>query len=526
MNKGKHLLLWACIVSVPTFCIFSSSLYGLEQTSKDSSQTRADLISIDILKAFGPLEKQPVRFLHDAHTEALAKKKLDCSACHLKENDRYSPKFKRIKDTDRIKVMNLYHKECISCHGEMKVAQEKTGPVECDDCHREKVQYISSRQPMGFDNSLHFRHAEAQDKKCEQCHHEYNEKEKKLFYAKGKEGTCRYCHKPETEGNVVSMPIASHIACVNCHLQNHAKKIAAGPVNCSGCHDLEAQQKIKKISPVPRMDRNQPDVVLLKASPTTAGERVEKQNRMNYVPFDHKEHEAYNETCRVCHHETLNPCNQCHTLSGTSEGKEVNLEKAMHQLNTNKSCIGCHSIKQEAENCAGCHALMRKTRTQGDDSCLQCHMMPAKDMGNILNPDEEKALTAEMLKSRNPGTGAYHEEDVPEKVVIKNISKEYEAVDFPHRKIVNALVNNIKDNKLAGYFHNPDGTICKGCHHNSPLSKNPPQCGSCHGKTFDEQNPLKPGIKGAYHLQCIVCHNIMKITKVDGCTKCHKEKTN
>lgn len=120
--------------------------------------------------------------------------------------------------------------------------------------------------------------------------------------------------------------------------------------------------------------------------------------------------------------------------------------------------------------------------------------------------------------------GVYDDNEIPEKVIIKNLSREYGAVLFPHRKIVKTLVSNIKDNKLAGYFHSREGSICKGCHHNSPLSKKPPQCGNCHAETHDVKNPLKPGIKGAYHLQCIRCHGIMNITKVDGCTKCHEEK--
>jgi hypothetical protein len=526
MNKAKHLLRLAWIIAVSIFFIYCTSIYGVEQIFKEPSQPRADVIQIDIMQSFGHLERQPVEFLHDAHTEALAKKNLDCAACHLTENDRLSLKFKRIKDSGRIEVMNLYHKECISCHGEMKVAHEKAGPVECDGCHREKTPYVSSRQPMGFDNSLHFRHSEAQEKKCERCHHEYDEKEKKLFYAKKKEGTCRYCHKPETKDKVISMRLASHIACINCHSKNLAKHLVAGPVTCWGCHDPAAQQKIKKIFPVPRMERKQPDVVLLKTAQKEIEADIEKPNRMNFVPFDHQAHETYNNTCRVCHHETLKPCNQCHTLSGIKEGKEVTLEKSMHQVDTKKSCMGCHGIQQENKNCAGCHALMGRALTKEDDSCLKCHMVPAIEKEKILNPDIEKSMAADMLKSRKPVTGTYQEEDIPEKVVIKNLSKEYEAVDFPHRKIVKALVNNIKDNKLAGYFHGQEGTICKGCHHNSPISKKPPQCGNCHGKSFDEKNPLKPGILGAYHQQCMGCHQEMDMKKPVGCTDCHKLKIN
>jgi len=523
MKKGKHLLSLSCVLAVSTLLLYRTSIGGPEQTLKAPSLHRADVIQIDIMKSFGPLEKQPVEFLHDAHTDALAKKNLDCTICHLTEKNHLFPKFKRIKDTDRIEVMNLYHQECISCHGEMKVAREKSGPVECDDCHQKKARSISSRNPMGFDSSLHFRHSEAQEKKCERCHHEYNEKEKKLFYAKGKEGTCRYCHLSETKDKIISMRLASHIACIHCHNENLAKNLAGGPVTCTGCHDPAAQQTIRKIMPVPRMDRKQPDVVLLKTAQKMTDADMEKPDRMNFVPFDHKGHEGYNDTCRVCHHESLKPCNECHTLSGTKEGKEVNLATAMHQTDTNKSCIGCHEKNMENKNCAGCHALMGRKLKKEDEFCLTCHMTPLPEKEKISTPDTETVLAADMLRSRNPVTGTYHEDDIPEKVVIKHLSKEYEAVDFPHRKIVLALVNNIKDNKLAGHFHRQEGTLCIGCHHHSPASKKPPQCRNCHGKSFDEKNPLKPGIIGAYHQQCMDCHQVMDIQKPSGCTDCHKK---
>jgi hypothetical protein len=268
------------------------------------------------------------------------------------------------------------------------------------------------------------------------------------------------------------------------------------------------------------MERKQPDVVLIKTAPEAD---PEKQNRMNYVPFDHKGHETYNDTCRVCHHESLKPCNECHTLAGIKEGKDVTLETAMHQADTDRSCTGCHAAKMQDKNCAGCHALMGRKPTKEDKACLTCHMMPPFENENALLPEAEMAVAADLLKSRNPVTGTYSEDDIPEKVVIKHLSREYEAVDFPHRKIVKALADNIKENKLAGYFHGQEGTLCMGCHHHSPAARKPPQCANCHGKTFDEKNPLKPGIIGAYHQQCLGCHREMNITKPAGCTECHKK---
>ena len=104
-----------------------------------------------------------------------------------------------------------------------------------------------------------------------------------------------------------------------------------------------------------------------------------------------------------------------------------------------------------------------------------------------------------LLKSRKVASSTYKDEDIPEKVIIKELAEEYEPVELPHGKIINTLLNNIKDNTLAGYFHAEKGTVCRSCHHNSPLDPKPPRCGSCHGKPFDQGNIFRPGIKGAYH---------------------------
>jgi len=130
-----------------------------------------------------------------------------------------------------------------------------------------------------------------------------------------------------------------------------------------------------------------------------------------------------------------------------------------------------------------------------------------------------------LLKSRNATIDTYDDEDIPENINIGELFYQYEPVEFPHRKIINKLVDNIKENKLANYFHTEKGTICQACHHNSPQAKKPPRCVTCHGKPFDEENLFRPGLKAAYHQQCIGCHTVMEIEKprATGCTDCHKE---
>ncbi len=528
MRKSRSLVKWAAAaMAVGAFWMYGAGVQGIDLPVQMGGDFRADIITIDTMKQFRVLERPPVDFLHSRHTEAVAEKGKDCQVCHLMTEDRLSLKFKRTADTSRQAVMDVYHLNCISCHKEQAASNEKSGPVECGECHIDKS-LKSNRVPMAFDKSLHYRHAAAQDSKCEKCHHEYDAKAKKLVYAKGKEGSCRYCHKQETEENRIGMREAYHIECIDCHRKTAAQKKKTGPTDCLSCHAPEKRQMIEKVQDVPRMKRDQPDIVYVRPAAVDEkdGNPGSPMNRLVGVPFNHKAHEQYNDSCVVCHHADLAKCNTCHTQTGDKKGENITAGQAMHKLNTLQSCIGCHEAKQAESRCAGCHGSMEKARKKSEASCKTCHMTPPTENPYMTGPDAGKKMAALLLESREAVTGTYDSADIPENVVIKGLADQYDAVNMPHRKIINALVENIKDDNIARYFHLEKGTVCQGCHHNSPASKKPPRCGSCHGKPFDEKDLFKPGIMAAYHRQCMECHETMGIAKPDSrdCTACHIKK--
>ena len=530
MKMGKNWLCLAVVLTVSIGCTMSCN-FGVANTGTipavASAPKRADVIKIDSMAAFGELEKAPVEFLHDAHTKALAPKNLDCTTCHLTKNNRIYPKFKRFEDTDRKEVMNIYHNGCIACHGEMNLAKEKTGPTDCAECHTGKVKYQSSRQAMGFDKSLHFAHSQKADNKCEKCHHAFNEDKKELFYDKGKEGTCRYCHEQKTQDNRISMRQASHLGCINCHLNTPVTEQVNPPLTCAGCHDPIERQKIKKRTNIPRMDRNQPDIVLLKSTSESPA-AVPKKNPMNFVPFDHKAHEASNDNCRVCHHKSMQACSECHTPNGlpmgSSGAKAPILENAMHKADSTRSCQGCHNTGKQGKDCAGCHASMGQTRETQNEACLKCHMVPVENGQNASTPEQEISLARLALQSAHRATPLHLKDDIPEVVTIQRLSEQYGAVKFPHRQIITALMERMQDSRLSGFFHNEKEAICQGCHHHSPASDKPPQCANCHGKQWDVNKPSMPGILASYHLQCMGCHKKMNIEKPSECIECHELK--
>jgi hypothetical protein len=64
---------------------------------------------------------------------------------------------------------------------------------------------------------------------------------------------------------------------------------------------------------------------------------------------------------------------------------------------------------------------------------------------------------------------------------------------------------------------------CSKCHHLRPADPETPEtvaCSSCHQKAFDPDIPERVGLKAAYHLQCMTCHQDMKKGPVD-CLGCH-----
>jgi hypothetical protein len=556
MRKAKSLLRWVGMsTAFAGLLAFGFKVQGVEKAVAEagdinsiSENLRADIIVIDGLRAFGKLDRPEVIFLHDAHTQALKKKDKDCKTCHLVEKNRpagaqqdaLSFRFKRLEDAGRDQMMEIYHAECIACHKETARAGDKSGPVEkCGQCHRKKVPYLANRQPIVMDKSLHYRHVEATkdeagEEKCGLCHHEYDDIAKKIHYVKDKEGSCRYCHKSEpgkTEKDRMPLREALHLSCVNCHRKAIAEKKdpdqKIGAVTCVGCHDLEEQEKIKKIPDVPRLKRKQPDYVLLQGAKKNVSEAKKEDEATGVAPvaFNHVAHEGYQETCRSCHHADLTSCTEaCHTPEGVKDGNYIQLAQAAHDLRSNHSCMGCHGIQQKKKECSGCHATMFRSFNQETAACRTCHIKLPENL--MVEQAKLESVAKQLVDSRKYTKTTYAKEDIPEKVVIKVLADQYEPAEFPHRKIVDTLVKKVETSNLATYFHREKGTLCQGCHHNSPPDKKPPRCRSCHGKPFDAHAVLRPGMKGAYHQQCIGCHQNMGLEKPKStdCAGCHKEK--
>lgn len=502
----------------------------------NSGEKRPDILTIDIPSSPDHKDMPPVQFMHDKHTQALDGK---CAACHDEKQGQPVFKFKRLEDVKGQDYMDLYHDNCVACHTEMKSA-DATGPMEgeCRVCHNADFKVKSSRTKIEFDRSLHYRHENAktipstlkgEEANCSACHHSANMKTKETFYQKGEESACVYCHndKPAAEG-IRDTRDASHTSCVTCHLKLSKEKTATGPIDCQGCHALENQKKFKTIKDIPRLDRNQPDTVMmtgwttLPANPDESKKTVAQH--MDGVPFDHKFHETKVDSCKSCHHESLDKCVSCHTVTGEEKGGFVRLDQAMHSKDASQSCIACHNEQKAAKDCAGCHFQMPEKAFQ-DNDCASCHRTDLKAQPLDLLKDKNAKADMAMDAINADNYGRVDMDKVPETVEIKVIADEYKPSQFPHRMVVKAVFEAAEKNSMANTFHKDQLTLCMGCHHNSPATMTPPNCASCHGSTPDVATG-KPGLKGAYHGQCITCHQKMEVKSVlpTDCTKCHDKK--
>jgi hypothetical protein len=501
---------------------------------------RPDVVRIDMTRTGERTEMPPVAFFHDRHTEALGA--LSCDQCHLSKDNRPVYLYQRLENGDYETTKNLYHTECVQCHVKRKDAAESSGPLaaDCRSCHRQGQWPAENRQLPAFDRALHARHVAAETIKataaedtanCSACHHVYDKALKKTVYGKGQEGSCRYCHQPTPtmmEGKEVgAYRTSAHNSCVACHQGLKAKQLSSGPVNCAGCHDALELAKIRPLKEIPRLKRNQPDAVLLTpmgtAAPAVSGQPAPPAKA---VAFNHYKHEGQVSSCRTCHHASLQRCGECHTAAGDQKGGFVPMEQAMHQRGVSQSCIGCHGQAKKTESCAGCHARMPVTPVEATD-CAACHV-PAVGAGEALpTTDEARGLLAkQMAELRSQAAVVLTEGQIPEKVTIDAMVDQYEAAILPHGKIVRALTTVIEASPMARHFHNQPNAMCTGCHHNSPASPNPPKCAACHSKPFRAGQPDRPGLKGAYHTQCIGCHQEMGIDKpaANDCKACHAER--
>ncbi len=191
------------------------------------------------------------------------------------------------------------------------------------------------------------------------------------------------------------------------------------------------------------------------------------------VSFSHQMRSAMAEACGDCHHHSgagqTPSCGKCHPATlASKESGPPGLKDAYHG-----QCIGCH-----------------KEMEMGPTGCMDCHTKRSGEV-SAVKPASKDALVKEKS------------EESPETLTLSSLERMYQPVVFSHA------------------MHAEMSEDCATCHHHSDAGQTP-ACRECHGAPFDPENLNMPGLKGAYHLQCMTCHR--ELGAPVGCTECHAKR--
>jgi hypothetical protein len=100
--------------------------------------------------------------------------------------------------------------------------------------------------------------------------------------------------------------------------------------------------------------------------------------------------------------------------------------------------------------------------------------------------------------------------------------------DAPENITLDSLVNVFGPVEFSHGYHAEMAGDCASCHHHSPEGTTP-SCGECHEHIIvyhydPAQEGPRLGLKGAYHRQCLGCHQEIESGPV-GCTDCHEKES-
>lgn len=138
--------------------------------------------------------------------------------------------------------------------------------------------------------------------------------------------------------------------------------------------------------------------------------------------------------------------------------------------------------------------------TKGVD-CSRCHECRNPTKQNpCLKPCPRPFRNLQSGTKMTSGQG-------PDIVILDELENLYEPVKFSH--------------KLHADMANMNGG-CVSCHHFTPTNEAHPPCKSCHSPQVLHDHVEQPGLKGAYHRQCINCHRDW--SKETDCEICHALK--
>jgi hypothetical protein len=137
--------------------------------------------------------------------------------------------------------------------------------------------------------------------------------------------------------------------------------------------------------------------------------------------------------------------------------------------------------------------------TPQDASCLSCHTCsnpttedPCLDICARIDEDDVKASHAAQ--------------ESPKIIIIELLANLYGPVTFDHQR--HAQMSGMESDCTLCHHHSTDGRMGS--------------CQECHGGAANPQNMQQPGLRGAYHRQCLGCHR--EWNHESACEECHAQR--
>lgn len=135
--------------------------------------------------------------------------------------------------------------------------------------------------------------------------------------------------------------------------------------------------------------------------------------------------------------------------------------------------------------------------TPSKTDCSFCHTCPSPTVGSACLKGCPRPRPTVGLDNRGP-----------ELILLRELEDRYLPVPFDHKGHA----------EMAAMTRG-----CVVCHHYTPEGATHPACKTCHEASGARADVQKPGLKGAYHRQCLNCHR--EWSDDTKCETCHQAKT-
>ena len=159
--------------------------------------------------------------------------------------------------------------------------------------------------------------------------------------------------------------------------------------------------------------------------------------------------------------------------------------------------VGCLGLAAPGAR-AQTETTTRPAHPEASD-CKRCHTCESPTLSNPCLPTCTRVQAAAEEFAQRLG---------PDVVIMDELEGVYLPVPFDHKGHA----------KMAEMTRG-----CPTCHHYTPAGQEHPACKTCHAIDAAGTDIHKPGLKGAYHRQCLNCHKDW-IDETD-CGICHRKKS-